>query len=103
MRLDCRVQCLGVVDYKDGSIVVAARCQKDARHGHGKKRQGFLFHRTDVLLPGNINLIIRWDGIGIMPEWLAKKRAQYLATMERNKRERKIGNLTWNGEAPIHG
>ena len=35
MRHYDRVQCLAILDYNAGGIVIGARCMKDARHGHG--------------------------------------------------------------------
>lgn len=96
MRFNDRVQCLAVCDYNAGGIIIAARCQKDCRHGHGTKRQGFLFHRVDVTLPDGAKVKLTWDGIGIMTPEFAAERAEREAS--RRNRKHIPGDLTWKGD-----
>lgn len=66
MRHHGRVPCLAQIDYKAGDAVLGVRCAKDGRHGRGKKRQGFLYHRLDLLLPDGNRVKITWPGVGVM-------------------------------------
>lgn len=93
MRHYDRIQCLGVIDYNAGGIIISARCQKDCRHGHATKRQGFLFHRVDVHLADGAHVKLTWDGIGIMPPEVVQRR------IEMQKRPpQKQGRDAWGGD-----
>lgn len=87
MRQYDRVRCLATLEVEGGEFVIAVRCQKDCRHGHGKKRQGFLYHRVDI-----DGAKITWPGIGVMDEEMEMKRAEKAL-----RPPRKEGNLTWEG------
>lgn len=90
MRHEDRVRCLATLEYRSGDAIIVCQCAKDARHGHGKKRQGFLYHRVDF---GDIK--VRWPGVGVMPPELAERR-RVQQEAYRN-RKRKQGELTWDG------
>lgn len=95
MRLNDRVPCLACIDYREGDVILVARCQKDGRHGHGRKRQSFLYHRADVLMKNGDRAQVRWSGKGIMPKEVAARRAlQQEAWLNRKRLE---GELTWDG------
>lgn len=84
---------MAVLEYNAEGAVLAVRCQKDARHGHGKKRTNFHYHRWDGHAPDGAKIKLTWDGIGIMPEELARARAE-----AKNRPPKKHGELTWDGD-----
>ena len=96
MRHDHRVQCLAILEIKEMGDNIVVRCKKDCRHGHGKKRQSFLYHRADFLMPGDVKVKITWTGIGVMsPEFAERRRVQQEAY--RKRPPQKHGELTWDG------
>ena len=92
MRHYDRVQCLAILDYNAGGIAIGARCMKDARHGHGTKRQGFLFHRVDVTLPDGRKVKLTWDGKGEMSPEMERER-----TEKKTRPPHVMGADGWNG------
>ena len=105
MRPGEKVRCLALLDYKDGSTILAIQCQKDCRHGNAKKQTWISkFHRADILLPGEVKVRVRWNGEGVMtPEYRQYREALGLAQAWRHANRQKKGNTTWNGETPTHG
>ena len=82
--------CLSVLEYKAGDALLSVRCQKDCRHGHGKKRLGYHYHRWDGYLPGGEHIKLTWDGIGVMTPEMARARAE-----AKNRPPQKQGKNDW--------
>lgn len=78
-------RCLAVIDYKTGEAIVAIRCQKDCRHGWGKKRPGYRYHRADYMIAPGVRLKMTWDGIGVMSPEMERERLE--ATNRRPNRD----------------